>query len=299
MIPEDADKNVVELLRNHPKVIENPELLNEWVEKYYSDQPPKVMEPPAYMICQKRWSVFRKIWNKERNKYDKVVCTPTGGTPYPGYPNPENGRDFSAYADVKKLSEVDPAFAPAFYLMKKDRILFLDFDQPCDKPNYPTYTEKSISGGYHVFGWYDGEKPILPDTKEVYQDRRWIIVTGDVCDGKVNINDISDAISDRATVLPKAGMGKYASTGPAPTVIKERTRNTTLFSLACSLRAKGLSDAGIGAAIVAENQAKCKPPLPDDEVMRIIASACRYPPVVPKVVSGSNASETRKKWCMK
>lgn len=58
--------------------------------------------------------------------------------------------------------------------------------------------------------------------------------------------------------------------------IAEGGRNDTLFRLASSLRAKGLTEEAIGAALQIENAAKCSPPLPADEVMRIAQSVGRY-----------------------
>ena len=58
--------------------------------------------------------------------------------------------------------------------------------------------------------------------------------------------------------------------------IAEGGRNDTLFRLASSLRAKGLTEDAIGAALQVENAAKCSPPLPPDEVMRIAQSVGRY-----------------------
>jgi hypothetical protein len=66
--------------------------------------------------------------------------------------------------------------------------------------------------------------------------------------------------------------------GAAEEPIHEGERNTTLFRLAASLRARGLSQAAIEAALQAENQVRCQPPLPNDEVERIAASAAKYPP---------------------
>jgi len=59
--------------------------------------------------------------------------------------------------------------------------------------------------------------------------------------------------------------------------IPEGRRNGTLFRLAASLRARGLSQAGIEAALLAENQTRCRPPLPESEVRLIAQSASRYP----------------------
>ena len=63
-----------------------------------------------------------------------------------------------------------------------------------------------------------------------------------------------------------------------PAAVAEGGRNDTLFRLAASLRAKGVSEAGILAAVKAENQARCTPPLGDQECERICASAFRYEP---------------------
>jgi hypothetical protein len=58
------------------------------------------------------------------------------------------------------------------------------------------------------------------------------------------------------------------TTTPA-SVIPEGARNETLYRLARSLKAKGLSRPAISAALHAENEARCMPPLPPSEVERI------------------------------
>lgn len=60
--------------------------------------------------------------------------------------------------------------------------------------------------------------------------------------------------------------------------IAEGSRNDTLFRLACSLRGKGMTVEGIIAALLAENKARCDPPLPDREVEKIAKSGGKYPP---------------------
>jgi hypothetical protein len=59
--------------------------------------------------------------------------------------------------------------------------------------------------------------------------------------------------------------------------ISEGGRNTALTSLAGKLRRAGLSGAGLEAALLEENQARCSPPLDDAEVRKIAASIARYP----------------------
>ena len=62
---------------------------------------------------------------------------------------------------------------------------------------------------------------------------------------------------------------------PAP--IMPGTRNDTIYRLACSLQAKGLTDEAIRAAVIAENEARCIPPMGEAEIARIIANAVRQP----------------------
>ena len=62
----------------------------------------------------------------------------------------------------------------------------------------------------------------------------------------------------------------------SPEVISEGGRNDTLFRLACSLQAKGLSEEAIRAAVTTENETKCFPPLGDAEVERSIKQALKY-----------------------
>ncbi len=65
-------------------------------------------------------------------------------------------------------------------------------------------------------------------------------------------------------------------TEAAPEKVQEGGRNDTLYRLACSLRGKGLGEAGITAALLAENRERCVPPLPVAEVEKIAKSAGRY-----------------------
>ena len=60
-------------------------------------------------------------------------------------------------------------------------------------------------------------------------------------------------------------------------LIPEGKRNTTLMSLAGSMRRRGMSQAAIEAALREENR-RCSPSLPDDEVVSISVSAARYGP---------------------
>jgi hypothetical protein len=60
--------------------------------------------------------------------------------------------------------------------------------------------------------------------------------------------------------------------------IPEGRRNETLFRRACSMRARRFEEEAILAAISVANRTQCDPPLPEDEVRRLVRSACRYDP---------------------
>jgi putative DNA primase/helicase len=67
---------------------------------------------------------------------------------------------------------------------------------------------------------------------------------------------------------------------PRATAISEGARNSTLTSLAGSMRRKGFSEEAILAALRVDNAKHCDPPLPDAEIARIARSVSRYDPAV-------------------
>jgi len=52
--------------------------------------------------------------------------------------------------------------------------------------------------------------------------------------------------------------------------IKEGSRNSTLTSLAGTMRARGMTEEGIYTALLAENNARSNPPLDEAEVKKYI-----------------------------
>lgn len=66
--------------------------------------------------------------------------------------------------------------------------------------------------------------------------------------------------------------------GGSGEAILEGGRNETLFKRACSMRAAGFEEPAILAAILAENETRCSPPLDPAEVKGIVSSVCRYAP---------------------
>ena len=73
------------------------------------------------------------------------------------------------------------------------------------------------------------------------------------------------------------GAGKPVAVSPSTSAIPEGRRNSTLTSMAGTMRRRGMDEAAIRAALVEEN-AKCAPPLPRQEIERIAKSVSRYDP---------------------
>ncbi|TWT86587.1 hypothetical protein Mal64_34140 [Pseudobythopirellula maris] len=65
---------------------------------------------------------------------------------------------------------------------------------------------------------------------------------------------------------------------PGGETIAEGSRNSTLASLAGSMRRRGMSPEAIEAALLAENKTRCLPPLEAVEVRQIASSVARYAP---------------------
>jgi hypothetical protein len=83
-------------------------------------------------------------------------------------------------------------------------------------------------------------------------------------------------------------LARLAEAKPAPEArraqgktIAKGGRNAALASLAGSMRRRGMTPEAIEAALLKENDARCKPPLPTSEVREIARSVARYEPAVP------------------
>ncbi|GEM_PF-3139757 len=223
---------------------------------------------PEYFTSHNQWCVFKIYADK------KMPVT------YKGDPAKSNDpKTWGTFEQVKKAVEFGIGHAIAYCITKKDRLLFIDIDDPThpDAQKYlslPTYTEKSQSGkGYHVIGWFGGEAP-KNDGIEFYTDGRWCILTGDVVDNKCDINDINDSFKP----LPQKSAEplKIKESYKVPEKIRDGERNTQLHKMACSLAAKGHSDSAVFVAVLEENRTRCNPPLPEDEVRTLVSSACQF-----------------------
>ena len=85
---------------------------------------------------------------------------------------------------------------------------------------------------------------------------------------------------EKSTLAPCSKPNKAVSS--ISVAIDEGSRNSTLTSLAGTMRARGMTEESIYAALLAENIARCNPPLDEAEVKTIAHSVSRYQPNLPQ-----------------
>lgn len=93
-------------------------------------------------------------------------------------------------------------------------------------------------------------------------------------------------------VLGEGGRTQRAPAEPVGVDIIEGGRNQALTSLAGTMRRRGMGRDAILAALLAENDAKCRPPLDSGEVEKIADSVSRYDPTehAPKHAPSENGT---------
>lgn len=121
------------------------------------------------------------------------------------------------------------------------------------------------NGGYVVL------PPSLHPCGECYE---WSISPDDM-----DVADADDRVYDfiRSVQKPKRSDGWSAGHTGIPSEITEN-RNNALFSIGRSQLSKGTPKDEVAVLIRALNAAICKPPLPDDEVEKLIGSICSKEP---------------------
>ena len=160
-----------------------------------------------------------------------------------------------------------------------------------------TFTVKTPSGGYHY--WYLVNKDVpckvnLYEGIDIRGEGGYIIAPPSIVNNKeyeivcnVPIAQANEAVynflnKSESNVISKNKIDE----------IPAGCRNDTLFKIACSLHSRGISDEGILACLLKENEVRCNPNLSDDEVKGIVDSAIsRYPKGKMQVFS-SNESES-------
>jgi hypothetical protein len=94
-------------------------------------------------------------------------------------------------------------------------------------------------------------------------------------------------------VMAKKSAGVAEAVGEE---IAEKKRNTTLISLAGSMRRRGMGAAEILAALKVTNEQRCRPPLSLNEVQKIAESVSRYAPADESHFSNASAPPEEPEW---
>ena len=114
---------------------------------------------------------------------------------------------------------------------------------------------------------------IHPDTGKPY---RWAQIEADIID--VSFQELERWLEEWSGIISADNLARGARPAKLPEVIPEGQRDVTLTSLAGSMRRRGASFDAILAALREENMRRCRPPLPDEQVVKIAKSVGRYTP---------------------
>lgn len=151
----------------------------------------------------------------------------------------------------------------------------------------PTLTVSTPSGGWHLYYTCPPEGlrsrvGVLPGI-DVRGDGGYVVASGSLIDGKPYEYQDAEAHlvslpADIVGVFNRTNGSRPRSAGPIiKDSIPEGTRNSTLASLAGTMRRRGLGIDEITAELKAINAKRCVPPLSDKDVEAIAASIARYP----------------------
>jgi hypothetical protein len=150
-----------------------------------------------------------------------------------------------------------------------------------------TRMHRTGGGGYHIIfrqpiGYGIGNGTNIDGLSGI--DRRgnggYIVLPPSVHENG-NIYEVIDAspiVEAPLSLLHSDKPNNNNSNNAVSEIIPEGQRNQTLASLAGSMRRKGMSEAAIEGALLAENRQRCKPPLQEEEVRKIAKSIATYPP---------------------
>lgn len=154
-------------------------------------------------------------------------------------------------------------------------------------PGFPVKSEQAIAPGVDVKG--DGGYVVGPPSRHISGNAyEWLVHPDD--------EDIPEAPEWLLEHLRngQATPGAQSTEQGDGATIPEGERNGTLASIAGSMRARGMSEEGICAALQVENENRCVPPLSAGEVVAIARSIGRYPPQEAKTTKRTRKGENRR-----
>ena len=159
-----------------------------------------------------------------------------------------------------------------------------------------TMLVETPSGGMHVYYRANGHKVgstagRLAPGIDTRAEGGYVIAAGSP--GYLEVDDHGPERLRRLPALIVERMA-YAETAPAAAAkdaIPEGSRDSTLASLAGTMRRRGMEADEILAALQVANARRCRPPLPDKQVVKIATSVGRYEPkAAPKLVAAQESA---------
>jgi Bifunctional DNA primase/polymerase, N-terminal/Primase C terminal 1 (PriCT-1)/AAA domain len=153
-----------------------------------------------------------------------------------------------------------------------------------------TPTVKTRRGHQFYFRWPDGGFPtfdVVPKHLEVRADGAYVVAppsihpSGDRYEWVISPDEAELADPPAWLIEQARHCGRRTRAEVVGETISNGSRNKTLFSIAGTLRRRGLDEESIFAALLGINATKCEKPLDEDEVRRIAQSVARYEPTAP------------------
>jgi bifunctional DNA primase/polymerase-like protein/uncharacterized protein DUF3987/primase-like protein len=154
----------------------------------------------------------------------------------------------------------------------------------------PTYAVRTGGGGRHLYFAYPADQVVRNSAGviglglDIRAGGGFVVAPPSVHQSGNRYLQVMNGRSDPAA-LPDWFLKMICGRpGPKPAPsngtrkICEGQRNVELTSLAGTMRKRGMAPEAIEAALLAENQTRCDPPLAEREVRRIAASVGRYQP---------------------
>jgi len=156
-----------------------------------------------------------------------------------------------------------------------------------DHGEFPeTWISMTGRGGYHLYFKSDKEirnRAGIIDGVDIRGDGGYVVAppsihsNGRPYEWEYAPEDIELApANDTVRFFLQTGLNGGENKFVAPEVIKDGTRNETIFKFACMMQSKGASDQTVFAASISENNLKCMPPLTEEEVKILVNSALKY-----------------------
>lgn len=149
-----------------------------------------------------------------------------------------------------------------------------------------TWTAITGRGGYHLYFHSNSEiknRAGIIDGVDVRGDGGYVVAPPSIHSNGNRYEweydpeeyNLADA-NNNVKFFLETGINSPGERFSMPDIVNAGERNEMIFRFACMMQAKGASDESVFAATMAENNAKCNPPMEEKEVRIIVNSVLKY-----------------------